>query len=462
MPASVAVVGGGISGLTAAYELQRAGIATTLVEASDRLGGVIRTERHDGFIIDAGPDSFLSTKPGGVQLADELGIADRIIDTRPDGGGTFILRNGQLQPLPEGITLLVPTRFRQIIESPLLDLRGKARLLGDWFIPARKDEADESVATFMTRRVGQQAFERLAEPLLSGIYSGDAWQLGILSTFPRLRAVEREHGGLIRGALAQRKQASNGTRERRYTPFVSFESGLEELITSTTKALEAVDLRLGAEAVDLEETSDGYRLQLASGETVEADAVLIATQARPTATLLDELAPVAAGELRGIPYVSSATVSLAFREADIAGNIHGRGFVIPRAENRFITAITWSSKKFAGRTPEGMALLRGFAGRAGREEDAALPEDQLVERVRSDLAKITGIRAEPLFAKIFRWPKAMPQYLVGHQDRLTRIDNALADHPRIALTGAAYRGVGIPDCISNARQATSKIIQQLS
>ncbi len=463
MPAHVAVIGGGISGLSAAYELHRAGIATTLIEASDRLGGALRTEYRDGFIIDAGPDSFLSSKPGAIQLATDLSIDDHIIGTRPDGGGTFIVRDSKLQPLPEGITMLVPAQFRQIIGSPLLSLTGKARLLAEWFIPSRKDDADESVAAFMTRRVGRQPFERLAEPLLSGIYSGDAWQLGILSTFPRLRAVEREHGGLIRGAIAQRRGAAKQPAPaRRYTPFVSFERGLSELTTALVEALAGVDIHTNLQSTAVESTPSGYRIITASGASIEADAVIIATPAPATAQMLDEISPATAGELRDIPYVSSATVSMAFREADLTGRVAGRGFVVPRAEQRFITAATWSSQKFAGRTPEGLALLRGFAGRAGREQDAELPEDQLIERVRADLADITGLRTEPVFAEVFRWPKAMPQYLVGHQDRLARIESAMAAHPRIGLTGAAYRGVGIPDCISNARDTARTIISQLS
>lgn len=458
----IVVIGGGISGLSAALALQDRDVQVTVLEASERFGGPIQTVRTADLILDTGPDSFLSSKAGGIQLAERLGIADRLINTRPDGGGTFILHGGKLEPLPEGITLLVPTQFQQIAESPLLDSAGKLRLMADYLIPARSSAEDESVASFMNRRVGQQAFENLAEPLLTGIFAGDATRLSILSTFPRLRDVERRHGGLIRGALAQRRAAGSGSRVTKHSPFVSFANGLGEIIEGLEAALDRSELRRRTAAQSIEPRGDGYEIALADGSTVGCDAAVFATPAYVTAQLLENHSPQVSAELREIPYVSSATVSMAFRDEDVAGKQVGRGFVVPRVEGRALTAVTWSSNKFAGRAPEGVTLLRGFTGRAGQEENAYLPEDQLIELLRSDIAAITGITAEPLMAQVFRWPKAMPQYIVGHQARLGGIDDLLADHPALALTGNAYRGVGIPDCITNASAEANRLLSRLA
>lgn len=461
----ILIAGGGISGLSAALALQERGARVTLVEASDRLGGVLKTDQVDGILIDRGPDSFLSSKPEGVQLVQKLGLEDRLINTRADGGGTFILRKGKLVPLPEGITLLVPTQFSAVARTPLLTPRGKLRLLLDYVIPARKDDRDESVGSFVRRRVGRQVFENMAEPLLSGIYAGDANRLSVQSTFPRLREVEKTHGGIIRGALAQRKAARSrpaGDAPRKHTPFVSLECGLGELIDGLRQALTGCDIHTETELVSLEALPDGYRATLSNGTQVELDGVLLATPAGISANLLDNDAPTLAATLREIPYVSSATVSIAYRTADIAGKQDGRGFVIPRIEGLSLKAVTWTSNKFAGRVPEGVELLRGFVGRAGDEDKAFLPEDELITLVRRELADITGITAEPLLSRVYRWPNAMPQYNVGHQDLLNRIDHELNAHPHLALTGSAYRGVGIPDCIRNATDAANALFERLT
>lgn len=460
--AVIAVAGGGISGLSAAFTLLELGHDIVVIEAAERFGGPIHTLREQGYIIDAGPDSFLSSKPGGLQLVNRLGLADQLINTRSDGGGTYILHDGTLAPLPEGLTLLVPTQFRAIAETPLLSVRGKARLLADYVIPARRDEADESVAAFVTRRVGCEAFEQLAEPLLSGIYAGDAQKLSLHATFPRLRDVERQHGGVIRGALAQRRAASGTPRQSQHTPFVSLAGGLGTLIDGLVATLERVELRGGVRLSAVEPHGAGYRLALADGSTLAVDGLVLATPANVSAELLAGIDNALAEELRGIPYVSSATVSMAFREADVAGRAVGRGFVVPRVEGRRITAVTWSSNKFAGRAPENSALLRCFVGRAGAEQDAFLADDQLIELARGELASIMEITADPLWARVFRWPNAMPQYHVGHLERLARIDAQVAQHPRLALTGAAYRGVGIPDCITNATTVATALAERLN
>lgn len=460
--ANVAVIGGGISGLTAALTLQERGHAVTLFEASNRLGGKLHTDQIDDLLIDAGPDSFLSSKPAALQLIDRIGLSERVVNTLPDGGGTFILRRGKLMPLPEGITLLVPAEFRAIARTPLLSPLGKARMALDYVIPPREADDDESIGAFVRRRVGREAFERMAEPLLSGIYAGDADRLSLLSTFPRLRDTERTHGSVIKGAIAQRRQArsalaSTGTRR---TPFVSLQGGLGELVVGIADHLERCQILIGTVVDNVQTAASGVDV-FSNGSRTSFDGIILSAPAWSAATLLADIDTELAALLSGIEYVSSATVSLAFRAQDVAGKQGGRGFVIPRSEGRTLTAVTWSSNKFGGRVPEETALLRGFVGRAGNEEPAFLPDDELVALVRQELADIQGIDAAPTLARVYRWERALPQYNLGHPERLTAIDERLRSLPSIALTGSAYRGVGIPDCITDATLQANALADRL-
>lgn len=460
----IAVVGGGIAGLSAAWALRQRGIDVTLFEASDRLGGKLHTDQVDGLLIDSGPDSFLSSKPAALQLVEQIGLGERVVNTLPDGGGTFILRDGRLTPLPEGITLLVPADFKSIARTRLLSPFGKARMAMDYVIPTRKDDADESIGDFVRRRVGKQVFERMAEPLLSGIYAGDADQLSLLSTFPRLRDTERTHGSVIKGAMAQKRQA----RESGYkpqsprTPFVSLAGGLSELVGALVDRIGREHIQTSAHVASIIELGSELAIELASGAREVFNGVIVAAPASETADMLSQLDSRLTTELRRIPYVSSATISLAFNAADVADKQIGRGFVIPRAEGRTLTAVTWTSNKFAGRVPDGVALLRGFVGRAGNQRPAYLDDDVLIPLVRAELQTILGIDAEPLLARVYRWPRAMPQYNLGHQEVLASLSEQLADHPGIALTGAAFRGVGIPDCISDATAEANALADRIN
>ncbi|HEU4792242.1 MAG TPA: protoporphyrinogen oxidase [Nitrolancea sp.] len=464
--AHAVIAGGGISGLTAAYRLRRlaraAGIdlRITLIEADTRLGGKILTEQVDDLVIEAGPDSFLSQKLPAIQLCQELGLSDRLIGTREGGGGTYILREGRLEPLPEGITMLVPTRLRPLIGSRLLSTRAKLRMGLDVLIPPLTSGDDESVAAFVTRRLGREAFERMAQPLLSGIYAGDANQLSLEATFPRLRQIEREHGSLVRGVLAQRRQRQTTSGGgQRYTPFVSLRAGIGELVDALAAQLEDVEIRLGTAVSGIEQRpGGGYRVHLSDGEALEADVLLLATPADVSAGLLAPVRPDLAALLQAIPYVSSATITLAYRQADVGKLGEGRGFVIPRIENRELTAVTWASNKFPYRAPDGLMLLRAFVGRAGRESAVDLPDDLILRLVREELREILGLTAQPVLSRIYRWHQALPQYVLGHLDRLAEIDRQFTDLPGMILLGAAYRGVGIPDCIQSGNQAAERAL----
>jgi protoporphyrinogen/coproporphyrinogen III oxidase len=452
----VVIVGGGIAGLSAAWRLQQlrqessAHYQITLLESSSQLGGKLRTEHVDGLTIESGPDSFLSYKPAGIQFARELGIEDQIIGTRDSGAGTFILRDGQLEPLPEGITMLVPTKLGPLARSRLLSPRGKARMAAEYFVPPKQDDADESIGSFITRRLGREAFEHMAQPLLSGIFAGDADQLSLAATFPRLREIERTHGGLIKGMLEQRRTAAKPDQAEKpaYPPFVSFAGGMGYLADAVTKRLDAVNLRTNTKATRIGRSEHGYLVYLGS-EIVRADEILLATPADVSADLIGILDGELAALLRRIPYVSSATISLAYRTSDVQGLQAGRGFVIPHVENRELTAVTWASNKFDGRAPAGMSLLRTFVGRAGREDAVGLSDRELLAVVKRELFEILGIEAEPVLHRINRWHRAMPQYVIGHVDRVQQIDHRIQSLPGISLLGAAFHGVGIPDCISS-------------
>ncbi len=465
----VVIVGGGIAGLAAAWRLQQLreehgiDVRIRLFEASDRLGGKLQTEHTDGLVLEAGPDSFLSYKPAAIQLARELGIEDRVIGTRDTGHGTFILRDGRLEPLPEGITMMVPTKLGPLLRSRLLTTRGKLRMAAEYLVPPDEDDGDEPIGAFVRRRLGREAFEHMAQPLLSGIFAGDADQLSLNATFPRLRDIERQHGGLVRGMLAQRREsaANPPASQPKLTPFASFQDGMGSLPEAIAERLSGVDVHTGTSVRAIVPGPDRHVIHLCDGETVAASHVLLATPAYESADLLALADGELSALLRRIPYVSTATVSLAFRESDIPGDQVGRGFVIPHVENRELTAVTWSSNKFPGRAPQGVALLRAFVGRAGREAIVASPDDDLLQVVRTELREILGIEAAPEVHRVNRWWRAMPQYVVGHLERLSIIDQRIGRLPGVQLLGAAYRGVGIPDCIESGNLSAQTALDRI-
>jgi len=452
----VAVIGGGISGLAAAFRLSTIapGIAVTVVERDARLGGMIRTERVDGFVIEGGPDSFLAAKPRGVGLCQEVGIGDRLRGPNPAQRRTYVLYSGRLHELPEGLTGLVPTRLRPMAMSDLLSPLGKARMALDYLLPPRRGDDDESLAVFIERRLGRQVYARLVEPLMAGIYAGDGRQLSLVATFPQLRRAEVEHGGLIKGVLAGRPPAPAHGRP---SPFLAPRGGLGELVETLAARLRdaGATIRTGAGVTGLIRATGrpGFELLFGEQELLHADAVVVATPAPAAARLLAVLAPAAATHLRAIPHVSTATVTLAYRLADVPQPLAGYGYVVPRVEGRPILASTWVSSKWPGRAPADHALIRLFMGRAGQEAIAAESDRVLTETSRRELGDVLNIGAEPRLVRIVRWPAAMPQYTGGHLERVAGIERAIAAIPGVALAGNAYRGVGLPDCIASGEAA---------
>lgn len=465
----VLIIGGGISGLATAYSLQRLSTETdlpirgTVIERSNAFGGKITTYRQDGFVIEGGPDSFLAQKPYILALCNELGLADRLVPPQPIPRGTRVLHRGRLVAVPDGVMLVAPTKLWPFVKTPLFSWLGKLRMGMDLLIPPRRSDADESVASFIRRRLGSEALDRLAQPLMAGIHVADPERLSMQAAFPRLVLAECQHGGLIRGLRAQPKPGP-AAKPGSGSGFLTLSGGMGELIDALTARLDPEMLCSGQEARRLEadRTADQprFRITLEDGTDLVADAVVLATPANVTAKLVSTLSPELASALGQIRYVSTATISLGYRRPEVQGLMQGSGFVVPRSEGRAITAVTWSSAKFADRAPADQILLRAFIGGDGKQQLVELDESALIQLVRTELQGILGIVGEPTIAKVFRWPEAIPQYDVGHIARISALEGLLP--PGIFLVGAAYHGVGIPDCAITARETAQKVASYLT
>jgi len=466
MTKHIVIAGGGIAGLSTAYALQKQAEAArvplhlTLVEADNRLGGKIATRRRDGFVIEGGPDSFITQKPEAVALCRELGLGDQLIGTNEAARRVLIVQRRRLLEMPEGVRLVVPTRFWPFVASPLISWPGKMRMGLDLFIPPRRDDGDESLADFLRRRLGQEALEKLGEPMMAGIHVADAERLSLLGTFPRFRQIEQKHGSLVRGMLAAQRNAPPLKNGKRPSIFMTLRDGLDGLVTALEGAFRG-EVLLGIRLTQLHhhpESSSPYELRCADGRVLRAEAVVLATPARDSARLLAPWSDLAA-ELTQIRYLSTATLSLAFDRAAFEHSLDGSGFVIPRKERRTMLACTWTSTKFADRAPADGVLLRAFIGGPDGEAAALADEADLVAAVRAELSELMGVRAAPLFHELFRWPHANPQYDVGHLQRIDQIEQMAAEVlPGLFLTGSAYRGVGIPDCVAQGQATAEKAL----
>lgn len=457
------VVGGGIAGLSAAFYARKniPDAHITLIESDSRWGGKIATDRvtfDDGtFIVEGGPDTFLATKPWGVALCTELGLDGRLHGTNPKKKNTYVLHRDRLEPLPDGLAMMIPTNAQAILKSRLVSWPGKARMGLDFLQPAKAVNGDESLGTFVSRRLGREAYENLIEPLMSGIYAGDGDQLSLASTFPYLRDLELKYGSLARGALNMRKKSNGKAVQGSRSAFLTPTTGLAEIVEALVESLKSkVDLRLNSRVTNISRPST-FDVRLETGEHINADAIILATPAYISGGLLASFDPGLASTLKNIPYASTATVSLAYRLGDIPRELDGYGYVIPRREGRKALACTWTSTKFPHRAPEGYALIRVFVGRAG--QDVPWNENELLELAREEAKLTLGITAQPFLYRVFMWDKAMPQYNLGHPEILKRIDAALEKHPGLTLAGNGYRGIGIPDCIHSGELAVNKIIE---
>ncbi|MEO6393343.1 MAG: protoporphyrinogen oxidase [Pyrinomonadaceae bacterium] len=466
----VLIIGGGISGLAAVHRLGELRgdrpIDISLLEAGPRLGGVIRTYERDGFLLEGGPDAFISEKPEALALAQRLGLTDRLISTNEQYRRSFVVRHGKLRSIPDGFHLLAPSRFWPFATSGICSLPAKFRISGELFVPRRKatETEDESLAAFVRRRFGDEALTRLAQPLIGGIYTADPEKLSLRATMPRFLNMEAKHGSVIRALWNQRKDGQQGSGEgtsgARYSLFLSFDRGTQVLSDAVAAHLPSGTVRLnaGVSSVIRSAADPGWLCRLENGETLMADALCLATPARRSAAIVSEFNPELAGELASIPYASSATINLAYRRSDIAHRLNGFGFVVPAVEGRSIIACSFSSVKFAGRAPDGHVLLRAFAGGALQPEIFALDDEEMLRRAILDLTELLGITAPPLFTQIERWANSMPQYHLGHLERVGRIEQLAAAHANFALAGNTFGGAGIPDCIRSGESAAETLL----
>ncbi len=476
-PSRVAVVGGGISGLAAAHRLielaTEAGtnLRVELFEAGSRLGGAIWTERIGDCLAELGADSFITNKPAAIELCRRIGLEQRLIATEAANRQALVLRRGKPVPIPEGFMLMAPSRIWPVLASPIFSPLGKLRLGWEWFVPKRTETSDESVAAFVRRRLGSEALERLVQPLVAGIYTSDPEKLSLAATLPRFIEMERRHGSLIRAGRRQRTatSASAGSEPResgaRYGLFASLPGGMSELIDALVARIESA----GAIHRDTPirglrqspEQRDRFTLETAQRDLHEFDALVLALPATHAATLLTPTDSDLGTTLDEIEYASSAIVVTGHDERDVAHTLNASGLVIPAIESRQILSVSFASRKFAGRAPAGRVVLRTFVGGALQPHVLAGSDEELVRIVRSELAELLGVHGEPTFARVSRHDQAMPQYHVGHCDRVTRIRSLLGGYPRLALAGNAYDGVGIPDCVESGEKGAERVFGAL-
>jgi len=453
------VVGGGIAGLTAAHravEISRereTALELTVLEARDRLGGTIETEHAGGFLVETGPDSFLSEKPWALALCRRIGLESRLVGTDDRFRRVFVWFGKRLHPVPDGFQLLAPTRLTPFITSSLFSWPGKLRMALDVILP-RGGGGDESLGAFVRRRLGREALERIAQPLVAGIYTADPDELSLLATMPRFVELERRERSLIVGLWkASRKAPAASTSGARWSLFVSLAGGMGELIAALASRLPPDAVRLKHRVGGIERRGAHWRVTTEEAGAIDADAVIVATETHAASRLLRYVDPPLATLLEMIPYASSATVSLGYRRADVAHPLDGFGFVVPRAEHRDLLACTFSSVKYPGRAPERHVLIRCFVGGALNAAALERSDDEIVERVRRELGEALGITAAPMLTRVARHPASMPQYAVGHLTTVETIERRLAAIPGLLLAGGGYRGVGIADCVRSGEAA---------
>ena len=459
----IAIIGGGISGLAAAFELEeqrRAGVELeyTLYESSPRLGGVLRSEKIDGCVIEAGPDSFVTEKPWASDLCHRLGIGDQLIGSNDSHRKTYILTRGRLVEMPDGLMFMVPTKILPTGLSALFSWKTKLRMTRELFHPPRAVDRDESVADFVQRHYGREMVDRLADPLLSGVYGGESATLSVRAVLPRFAEMERTHGSLGRAMFAARKKMGKGPRQSAPALFTSLKDGMQQLAESVRARLSADSLLTNATVQAIQPEAGGWVVS-AGMQSDHFGAVLLALPGLAAANVLRLTSSRLADELAAVEYSSSITVGIGY-DRDVRHSLPpGFGFLVPRSEGKRLLAATFMHNKFPHRAPEDRALLRCFFAGRNAEQVWSLSDDQIVGIVRNELQQIIGLRAEPLFARVYKWKSAMAQYSVGHLERLERIERLRQQLPGLALAGNAYRGIGVPDCVRSGRDAAKLALQ---
>ncbi len=474
-PYHVVVVGGGISGLSTAFflveEAEKHGfpIHCTVVEQDVRWGGKILTQHLPNFLIEGGPDSFLTSKPWAVDLCKILGLGEELIPTNAEHNRTFSLRKGVLRELPQGLLAFRPQRVDSLVSGGLLSWSGLLRMAAERVWPSSAaGQSEETLGSFFRRRFGTEAFDYLIEPLVAGIYAGDADELSLEATFPKFKELEQQYGSVIRGMrTVQNKTKTGRTSKPQGSPpslFMTLRNGLGSLIDALTQRLinREVHLMSGVGCREIQHPSnqkEAFSVNLDNDISVKADSLVLATPAFQSAKLIRNLQPKIADLLEEIPYASTATISMTYPTTDVEGHIQGFGFVVPRKEERTLLACTWTSLKWPGRSQEGESLIRCYMGGRGREALLEAEDQQLVASVRQELQSITGITSPPGYSEIHRWVRGMPQYVIGHQARLTSIQDLLRTSPTLHICGAGLYGIGIPDCIREGKRVADSLIE---
>lgn len=471
-----AVIGGGIAGLAAAHRITELSPHSEVVlfEAGDRLGGALTTLERDGFQVEQSADNFITTMPWGLDLCRRLGLEDRLERTHPRARRTYVVRRGHMHPLPEGFLMMAPAKMWPLATTPILSPWGKLRAAAEYFIPPRRDDGDESMAHFVRRRLGREVFQRLVEPLISAVYAADMERLSVMATLPRFREMERREGCLIRAMRKQMRQRraaqkantaagtggrNNASRESgaRYSMFVALRGGFRELVDTLHEHLKNTDIRLQTPVTSLGRKDTGWTVHTAQGPE-SFDGVILAAPAADCAPLLRPLDTVLADELAGIEYSGTAIVSLGYRDEQVGHPLNGAGCVVPAIEKSRLLAISFSSRKYPHRAPEGATLLRVFVGGARDPEIITRDPREIRDIVVSELARLLHIRGEPVFEDVASWPGTMPQYHVGHRERVERIFQHAEALPGLALAGNAYYGVGVPHCIRSGEEAARRVL----
>lgn len=462
----IAIIGGGISGLAAAFALEerrRAGnlpVEYVLFEASPRLGGVMVTDRVDSCLVEAGPDSFLTEKPWAIDLCKKIGLGDQLIGSNDPERKTYILANGKLVVMPDGLMFMVPTKILPTVFSPLFSLGSKIRMASEWFHPPRAASTDETVADFVERHYGPEMVDRLADPLLSGVYGGEASQLSVRAVLPRFADMEAKHGSLGRAMLAARKKMAAAPKRPAAPLFTSLKDGMQQMVDALVARLDRKALHTSCPVGSVTAQNDGWTVS-AGYQTDHFDAVIIATPATAASLLLQSTDEKLAAELGAIRYSSSVTVTLGYDENVRRSLPPGFGFLVPRSEGRRMLAATFVHNKFPHRAPENRAIVRCFLGGARDEEILDNGDKDILRIVRGELNEILALSAEPLFARVYKWRGAMAQYSVGHLDRLKRIETLCQGLPGLALAGNGFSGIGVPDCVRSGTDAASRVASLL-
>ncbi|MHC0036809.1 protoporphyrinogen oxidase [Pseudoneobacillus sp. C159] len=464
---TVAIIGGGITGLATAFYIQKEAkeknlpIKIRLIEASPRLGGVIQTVKKDGFIIERGPDSILERKKSALKLIEDVGLADKVVHNT--AGKSYILVNGKLHSIPEGSFMGIPTKVSPFVFSRLFSPLGKVRAACDFILPKGKPQADQSLGRFFRRRLGDEVVENLIEPLLSGIYAGNIDELSLMSLFPNFYQIEQEHRSLVIGLNKTIPTPPKNVQKQptRKGMFISLTTGLEELVRRVEESLETGTVSKGAGVDRVSREGDGYSIFLTNGEVEKVDSIVLAVNHFQTKKILADYALISA--LNEMSSVSVANVAMAFPKSAIKQDIDSSGFVVSRNSDFQITACTWTHKKWPNTTPEGMALLRCYVGKPDDQQVVDLNDEEIIEIALNDLNKTMNITEKPIFHVVTRWKKTMPQYNVGHKERMERLKKSLSEElPGVFLAGSSFEGVGIPDCIDQGHAAVKKVMDYLS